>query len=91
MNKVVFVKAYFAPVGKVEVFKVPTGEKKKGVFGGDSDVTRDEKRWVQTGLSDSEINTGRLTKDLGKRKYLLIPNEALAQWLQTICLTLGHA
>jgi len=64
MNKVVFVKAYFAPVGKVEVFKVPTGEKKKGVFGGDSDVTRDEKRWVQTGLSDSEINTGRLTKDL---------------------------
>jgi len=64
MNKVIFVKAYFAPVGKEEVVKVPTGEKKKGVFGGETDVTRDEKRWVQTGFSDSEINTERLTKDL---------------------------
>jgi len=64
MNKVVFVKAYFSPVGKNEVVKIPTGEKKKGFLGGESDVMREEKKWVQTGFSDSIIDTGRLTKDL---------------------------
>ncbi|MBM3182362.1 MAG: hypothetical protein FJZ86_18755 [Chloroflexi bacterium] len=63
-NKVVFVQAYFAPIGKEQVVKVPTGEKKKGFLGGESDVTRNEKKWVQTGFSDSEIDTSRLTKDL---------------------------
>lgn len=64
MNKVVFVQAYFAPIGKNQVVKVPTGEKKKGLFGNESDVTRDETRWVQTGFSDTLIDTIRLAKDM---------------------------
>ena len=64
MNKVVFVKAYFVPVGENKVVKVPTGEKKKGFLGGESDVTKDERKWVQTGFSDCMIDSGRLTKDL---------------------------
>ena len=64
MNKVVFVQAYFAPIGKEQVVKVSTGEKKKGFLGGESDVTRDEKKWVQTGFSDKQIDTVHLTKDL---------------------------
>jgi len=64
MNKVVFVQAYFAPVGKEQIVKVPTGEKKKGLLGKESIVTRDEKKWVQTGFSNREIDTGRLAKDL---------------------------
>lgn len=34
MNKVVFVQAYFAPIGKQQMVKVPTGEKKKDFFWG---------------------------------------------------------
>jgi len=64
MNKVVFVQAYFAPVGKEQTVKVPTGEKKAGFFGGEKDVTKDEIKWVQTGYSDTDIDTKRLTKDL---------------------------
>lgn len=64
MNKVVFVRAHFAPVGEMRVIKVPTGEKTRGFLGSVGDVTRDEKKWVQTGFSDREIDTGRLTKDL---------------------------
>jgi hypothetical protein len=64
MNKVVFVQAYFAPIGKNQVVKVPTGEKKKGLFGNETDVTRDETRWVQTGFSDTLVDTVRLEKDM---------------------------
>ncbi len=64
MNKVVFVKAYFVPVGKNEVVKVPTGEKKKGFLGVESEVMKEERKWVQTGFSDSMIDTSRLTKDM---------------------------
>jgi len=34
MNKVVYVPAFFKPTGKEVTKKVPTGEKKKGFFGG---------------------------------------------------------
>jgi len=64
MNKVVFVQAYFVAVGENRIVKIPTGEKKKGFLGGESDVTREEKKWVQTGFSDKQIDTARLTKDL---------------------------
>jgi hypothetical protein len=63
-NKVVFVQAYFKPLLSEQVVKVSTGEKKKGFLGGESDVMRDEKKLVQTGFSDSQIDTERLTKDL---------------------------
>lgn len=64
MNKVVLVKAYFVPVGETKIVKVPTGEKKRGLLGGESDVMKDEKKWVQSGFSDRWVDTGRLEKDL---------------------------
>lgn len=64
MNKVIYVEAFFKPVGKVESVKVPTGEKTKGFFGGEKDVTRKEEQWKQTGWSDREIDGARLAKDV---------------------------
>jgi hypothetical protein len=64
MNRVVFVQAYFAPIGEERLVKVPTGEMTKGFLGSVAEVTRTEKKWVQTGFSDKQIDTGRLTKDL---------------------------
>ena len=60
MNKVVFVKAHFKPVGKYEIVQVPTGE--KGFLG--VPKTREEKKWVQTGYSDCKIDGERLTQDI---------------------------
>ncbi|APR05655.1 hypothetical protein [Thauera chlorobenzoica] len=64
MNKVVFVEAFFKPIGKAETIKVPTGETKKGFFGGEKEVFRKEEQWVQTGWSDREIDGQRLAKDV---------------------------
>ena len=66
MNKVIHVPAYFEPVGKEKTIKVPTGEKKKGLFGGEKDVTRKEAKWEQTGWSDSRIDSQRLAQDLSE-------------------------
>jgi hypothetical protein len=38
MNKVIYVKAFFKPVGKNVKVQVPTGEKKKGFLGREKDV-----------------------------------------------------
>lgn len=65
MNKVVYVEAFFKPIGKVKTVKVATGEKAKGFFGGEKDVMRKEERWEQTGWSDSEIDGFRLAEDVG--------------------------
>lgn len=64
LNKVVYVAARFKEVGKIKTVKVPTGEKKKGFFGGEKDVLTKEQRWEQTGWSDCEIDGGRLAEDL---------------------------
>ena len=64
MNKIVYVEAKFKPIGKIKTVKVPTGEKKKGFFGGEKDVTTKEKRWEQTGWSDCEVDGGLLAEDL---------------------------
>jgi len=66
MNKTVYVNSYFKPVGKEVSVKVPTGEKKKGFFGGEKDITRTEKKWEQTGWSDCEIDGLRLAQDVQK-------------------------
>lgn len=66
MNKVVYVNAHFKPAGKIRTVKVPTGEKKKGFFGGEKDVTRKEEQWEQTGWSDCEIDGERLAQDIEK-------------------------
>lgn len=64
MNKVVYIKARFKPVGKEVTVKVPTGETKKGIFGGVKEVTVKEQEWQQTGWSDSEIDGERLSNDI---------------------------
>jgi hypothetical protein len=46
MNKVIFVKAHFLPVGEEKIVQVPTGEKKKYLIGGETDIMKEEKRWV---------------------------------------------
>lgn len=64
MNKTVFVKAYFKPImGKIKV-KVPTGETKRGFFGGEKQETRTEERLQQSGWSDCEIDGVRLSNDV---------------------------
>lgn len=65
-NKVVYVKSFFKPVGKEITIEVPTGEKKKGLFGGEKNITRKETRWEQTGYSDCEIDGERLANDVAK-------------------------
>lgn len=64
MNKVVYVEAFFKPIGKEVTIKVPTGETKKGLFGGEKEVTRKEKQWEQTGWSNREIDGQRLANDI---------------------------
>lgn len=64
MNKVVYVPAFFAPIGKEKTVKVPTGEKTTGFFGGEKDVVKKEKQWVQTGFSDCIVDSERLSDDL---------------------------
>ena len=66
MNKIVYVPAFFESVGKDKTVKVPTGEKKKGFFGGEKDVTRKETQWEQTGWSDCRIDGQKLSNDLSE-------------------------
>lgn len=66
MNKVVYIPAYFEPVGINKTVKVPTGEKKKGFFGGEKDVTKKETQWEQTGWSDCRVDGERLANDLAE-------------------------
>ncbi len=63
MNKVVYVQAFFKPVGYEVNVRVPTGEKTRGFFG-EKDVTVAEKRFKQTGSSDREIDGQRLSEDM---------------------------
>lgn len=64
MEKIVLVKGYFIAIGEEFQVKVPTGEKKKGFFGAEKEVTRLEKQWKQTGYSDSIVDAERLANDL---------------------------
>ncbi len=66
MNRVVFVKAFFKPITQKKVVKVPTGETKKGFFGGEKEVFRTEEQLVETGYSKSEIDGRRLAVDLAE-------------------------
>ncbi|QAX84935.1 hypothetical protein C2E19_14185 [Pseudomonas sp. DTU12.3] len=64
MNKVVYVPAKFKPVGKEVTVKIPTGETKKGFFGGLKEVTVKDTEWQQTGWSDCEIDGEVLSQDI---------------------------
>ena len=65
-NRIVYVPAFWAPVGKKKTVKVPTGEKKAGFFGGEKDVTRSESHFTQTGTSDCDIDANHLADDIAK-------------------------
>ena len=64
LNKIIFVQAYFKPLYKKDTVKVPTGEIKKGLLGGEKQVTRKEKHMKQTGYSDCHIDAERLSQDV---------------------------
>lgn len=64
MNKTVFVKARFKPIYKDVSVKVPTGESKTGLFGGQKDITRTEIQRQQVGWSDCEIDGPQLAGDV---------------------------
>lgn len=64
VNKVVYINAYFKPVGKYVTVNVPTGETKKGFFGGEKPVCAKQQQWQQTGWSDCLIDGVRLSKDI---------------------------
>ena len=64
LNKIIHIPAFFEPIGKDKTVKVATGEKKKGFFGGEKDVTRKETKWEQTGWSDCMVDSLRLADDL---------------------------
>ena len=64
MNKIVYVKAKFKPIGKEVTVKVPTGETKKGLFGGEKEVTVKKQEWQQTDWSDCEIDGECLSNDI---------------------------
>ncbi|MEL7312369.1 MAG: hypothetical protein AAFN07_12705 [Pseudomonadota bacterium] len=67
MNKAVYVKAHFKPLMKMQSVKVPTGEVKKGLFGGKKEVTRKEEQLVATDeFSDCSIDGERLTADINQ-------------------------
>jgi len=66
VNKVVYVSSYFKRIGKNVTKKVATGEKKKGILGGEKDITKKVTEWVETGCSDCEIDGDRLAQDIGK-------------------------
>lgn len=64
MNKVLYIPAYFAPVGKEKKEKVITGEKKKGFFGVERNIIKKESKWKQTGWSNCKVDGKRLAEDL---------------------------
>jgi len=66
MVKTVFVQAFGEPVfgHDYKTVKVPTGEKKRSIFGDEKEITKKEYRRVQTGTSDSQIDGVRLANDI---------------------------
>lgn len=64
MNKILYISAPFKPIGKYETVKIPTGEKKKGFFGGEKDIKKKETQFNQTGWSDCKIDGEKLSKKI---------------------------
>ncbi|MGM0951346.1 MAG: hypothetical protein ACQEW7_00055 [Pseudomonadota bacterium] len=66
MNKVVYISTYGKPVGKDVAKKVATGETKKGLFGGEKEITKKVTEWEQTGYSSCLMDGERLSQDIQK-------------------------
>jgi hypothetical protein len=60
LNSVIYVPADFKAIEKNVSVKVPTGEKRKALFGGEKDVMRSETRFEQTGRSERLVDGERL-------------------------------
>ena len=71
MQKVIFVPAYGKPIYGEKKVKVRTGETKKGLFGGEKEITKTETRIYQTGESDCKIDGDRLARDVNEQIQLL--------------------
>ena len=65
MNRVVYVPAQFAAVGKYRKVKVPTGETRRNIFGNKVPETETQQEWEMTGYSDRVINGVELARDVG--------------------------
>jgi hypothetical protein len=66
MNKVVYLPACFCVEGRYETVEVPTGKTEPGLFGFERNITREEQRFVKTGVSDCDIDATRLANDLAR-------------------------
>lgn len=62
MNKIVYVKAHFRPMGENVEIEVSTGQFEKGFFGKEKEIKAKVVEWRQTGWSDSQID-GELLSD----------------------------
>jgi hypothetical protein len=66
MNKIVYVKANFRPLGENVEVEVPTGEIEKGIFGIQKEIKTKVTEWRHTGWSDVQIDGELLTDDINK-------------------------
>jgi hypothetical protein len=64
MIKSIFVRAKFLPEYKQKTVEEPTGETRRGFFGGEKPVTRKVKTQVMTGYSDCRIDGSALAADI---------------------------
>lgn len=64
-NKIIYLPAPFKAETILQIVKVPTGEYKRGFFGGEKEIIRKEEQWVPTGkVSDSEIDGEQLSREI---------------------------
>ncbi|MCI6153186.1 MAG: hypothetical protein MR673_08695 [Fusobacterium perfoetens] len=66
MEKVVYVKAKFRPIGEYRISHEPTGRFEKGLFGKQKEIFEEKKVWVTTGYSDCLIDGELLTDDINR-------------------------
>jgi hypothetical protein len=64
MIRTVWVRAHNIKKGKWEEYEEPTGEVKKGLFGGEKSVMVKKKRWIELNeIHENLIDGARLSKD----------------------------
>jgi hypothetical protein len=67
VDRVTYVPAYFKPLGREITVEVPTGEKRKTIFGTVKKVKRKQKQWRSSGgWSKCRIDGERLAMDVEK-------------------------
>ncbi len=64
--RTIFVQAFFKKLYKDRIFEVPTGETRRGFFGGEKPVMEKKTELIHVGFSDCEIDGGRLAGDVNE-------------------------